>query len=393
MRKVAIVGVGQTKYQFRRDDCSYSDLVFEAVTNALAETSLRISDMEAMVFSLAPDSLSGLSNAERTCVDAIGAQGKPFMRVNTGGSTGISAVQVGFYHVASGMFDCVLVAGADRVGESGDSQTILNKIWDVYYERALPLNAINMLAFSAVRYMSKYGMTEEHMALVAVKNRKQAMNNPHAHIQKVVTVEDVLASRMICYPIKLYDACPQSSGGCAIIMCTEEIAKKVSPQPAWILGIGHHSETYYMGDRMGPCLVHDHADADAKGEAIKKAYLMARIKDPLKEIQTAELYSPFTSTEFHAIDAAGFCKKGESLKLIESGFFDMDGRLPVNPSGGVTCSNPIAVTAMVRVGEAALQVMGKAGRRQVLDVRNALATGNGGDHQFFGAVVVGKTYN
>ena len=390
MRRVAIVGVGQTKYQHRRDDCSYSDLVFEAVNRAFEGIDLKIEDVGAMVFSLAPDSLSGLSNAERWCVDAIGARGRHFMRVNTGGSTGISAVQVGFYHVASGMFDVVLVAGADRVGESGDSQTILNKMWDVYYERPLPLNAINMLAFSAVRYMKKYGMTEEHMALVAVKNRRHAMNNPYAHIQKPVTVKEVLTSRIISWPIKLFDACPQSSGGCAIIMCSEEWARRVTSRPAWILGVGHHSETYYMGDRMGLKFLHDHADADAKAEAIRKAYRMAGIENPKSEIQTAELYAPFSSTEFHAIDAAGFCRKGDSLRLMEQGFFDIDGELPVNPSGGVLCSNPIAVTAMVRVGEAALQVMGTAGKKQVPDVERALATGNGGDHQFFGAIVVGN---
>lgn len=390
MRRVAIVGVGQTDFQYRRDDCSYSDLVFEAVTKAFQGVDLTIQDIQAGVFSLAPDSLSGLSNAERTCVDAIGALGKPFIRVNTGGSTGISAVQVGFYHVASGMYDAVLVAGADRVGESGDSQTILNKMWDPYYERPLPLNAINMLAFSAVRYMHEYGMTQEHMALVSVKNRRHAQNNPHAHIRKPTTVEEVLASRFISWPIKLFDACPQSSGGCAIILCSEELAEKVIDRPAWIQGVGHHSETYFMGDRMGPKRVCDHGDADAKAMAIEKAYRMAGVTNPIKDLQTAELYAPFTNTEYHAIDAAGFFPKGESIRRMEDGFFDMDGELPINPSGGTLCSNPIAVTAMVRVAEAALQVMGKAGQRQVPGARRALATGNGGDHQFFGAVVLGS---
>lgn len=390
MRRVAIVGVGQTNYQYRRDDCSYSDLVFEAVKQAFEGVDLTIQDIQAGVFSLAPDSLSGLSNAERTCVDAIGARGKPFMRVNTGGSTGISAVQVGFYHVASGMYDAVLVAGADRVGESGDSQTILNKMWDPFYERPLPLNAINMLAFSAVRYMHKYGMTQEHMALVSVKNRRHALNNPHAHIRKPTTVEEVLGSRFISWPIKLFDACPQSSGGCAVILCSEGLSEKVTDRPAWIQGIGHHSETYFMGDRMGPKRLCDHADADAKAMAIQKAYRMAGVEDPIKDIQTAELYAPFSNTEYHAIDAAGFFPKGESLRRMEDGFFDMEGELPINPSGGTLCSNPIAVTAMVRVAEAALQVMGQADQRQVPDVRRALATGNGGDHQFFGAVVLGS---
>lgn len=387
-RKVAIVGVGQSDFRFRRDDASYVELVQEAVQLAFADSKLSIEEIQAVVFSLAPDSLIGVGNAERWCVDAIGAANKPFMRVNTGGSTGISSVLTGYYHIASGLYDCVLVAGADKVGESGDSQIILNKMWDPLYERQIPLNAINMLALSAVRYMHKYGMTERHMALVSVKNRKNASMNPHAHLREPTTVEEVLASRPISWPIKLFDACPQSSGGGAVIMCSEDVAKRICTRPAWIKGVAHSSETYYQGDRMGPKLERDHGDATALGQSFRKAYAMAGIKDPLKEVDVAELYAPFSNTEYHAIDAAGFCKHGEGLKLMEEGFFDMEGPMPVNPSGGTLCTNPIAVTAMIRTAEAALQVMGKAGDHQVRGAKTAIANGNGGDHEFFGTIVV-----
>ena len=388
LRKVAIVGVGQSNFKFRRDDASYAELVQEAVQAALADGNLSIEEIQAVVFSLAPDSLIGVGNAERWCVDAIGAANKPFMRVNTGGSTGISSVLTGYYHVASGLYDTVLVAGADKVGESGDSQIILNKMWDPLYERQIPLNAINMLAMSAVRYMYKYGMTERHMALVTVKNRKNASKNPHAHLRKPTTVEEVLASRMLCWPIKLFDACPQSSGGGAVILCSEEVAKRVCTQPAWIKGVAHNSETYYQGDRMGPKLLHDHGDATALGQSFRRAYAMAGIQNPAKEVDVAELYAPFSNTEYHAVDAAGLCKPGEGLRLMEEGYFDMDGHVPVNPSGGTLCTNPIAVTALLRTAEAALQVMGKAGEHQVKGARVAIANGNGGDHQFFGTIVL-----
>ncbi|MCG2775374.1 MAG: thiolase family protein [Desulfobacterales bacterium] len=390
LRKVAIIGFGQSQFRYRRDDASYAELVQEAVLAALKDAGTGINDIQAVVFSLAPDSLIGIGNAERWCVDAIGASNKPFMRVNTGGSTGISSVQTGYYHIASGLFDCVLVAGADKVGESGDSQIILNKMWDPIYERQIPLNAINMLALSAVRYMHKYGMTERHMAMVTVKNRKNASKNPYAHLRKETTIEEVMASRVLCWPIKLFDACPQSSGGAAMILASEELAKRIVPQPAWIKGVGHSSETYYMGDRMGPAAVHDHADAFALGQSFSRAYAMAGIKNPAKEVDVAELYAPCSNTEYHAIDAAGLCKPGESINLMEEGYFNMDGPMPVNPSGGTLCTNPIAVTAMVRVGEAALQVMGKAGERQVKGARTAIANGNGGDHQFFGTMVLGQ---
>lgn len=389
MRPVAIVGVGQTEHRFRRDDVTFPELAREAVARALEDAGLGIRDIDGSVLALAPDALMGVAHAERWVADALGVTSTPYLRVNTGGSTGIATAQAAFYHVASGMFDCVLAAGADRVGESGDAQLVLNTMWDLLYERPFPLNAINMLALQAVRYMHKYGTSEYHMALAAVKNRRHALRNPHAHLRQEVTVEEVLASRVICWPIKLYDACPQSTGGCALILCSEERARRLAGPKAWVRGVGGCAETYFMGDRMGPRAVHDHADAPALEEAIARAYRMAGIRDPRRDIDVAELYAPFSNIELHAIEAAGLCAKGQAGRLIEQGEFRLGGRQPVNPSGGVLCANPIAVTAMVRVAEAALQVRGRAGERQVEGARTALATGIGGDHQFYGAMVLG----
>ena len=390
MNRVAIVGIGQTKYRTTYSDLTYPELLQLAVQRAFEDCDLTPRDIDAVVFSMAPDAMVGISHPERLCVDIAGARGKPFMRVNTGGSTGIVAVITAFYHVASGLFDTVLVTGAERSDESGDIQIILNKIWDPLYERDLPLNAISMLAFSGVRYMHKYGATEEHMALVSVKNHDNALKNPYAHIQKAVSIQDVLNSRYLCWPIKLLDACPSSSGACALILSSERKADKATSTPAWIKGVGHRLETYWMGDRMGPSARYDHADAHAMYLAIQDAYRMAGISDPLKEIDVAELYAPFSNTELHAVEAADFCEVGEAPKLYEREFFSLGGELPVNPSGGVLCTNPIAVTAMVRVAEAALQVQQKGGARQVDGARKALATGCGGDHECFGAVFVDR---
>lgn len=390
IRDVAVVGIGQTKHSSRRDDVTYYELAREPVIKALEDCNLKLDDIDAFVYSMAPDSLIGVCSPDRWIIDAIGATNKPFMRINTGGSSGSSAFQVGYYHVASGICDTVLVVGVDRVGESGDSQTILNRIWDPFYERALPLNTITMLAFQAVRFMHKYGTTEEHMAMVSVKNRKNAMFNPYAHIQKEVTVEDVLKSQVLAWPIKLYDSCPQSTGGCAVILTSAEKAKRLTDNPVWVKGVGHSSETYYMGDRMGSSAEADHADAPAMQKAVAAAYAMAGIDDPIKEIDVAELYAPFSNVELHAIQDAGLCKPGEVGKLLEVGYFNLDGEIPVNPSGGTLCSNPIAATALIRVAEVALQIRNQAGEHQVDNVRKGIATGIGGDHQFFAATVLSK---
>jgi acetyl-CoA C-acetyltransferase len=389
-QRVGIIGIGQSNFQARRDDASYPDLVREAVVIAMNDARLDFDEIGAVVYSLSPDAMVGIGNAERLGVDAVGARNKRFLRINTGGATGISSVATAWTHVAAGACDVVLTAGADKVGECGDSQTVLNKIWDPIYERSLPLGTINMLAMSAVRYMHHYGMTQEDMARVVVKNRRHASKNPHAHLRKQTTIDEVMASRMISWPVKLFDCCPQSSGGAAMILASESYIKARGLDAVWVTGLAHSSETYYLGDRMGRGLTADHADAHALGASFRKAYAMAGLKDPKRDVHVAELYAPFSNTEFHAIEAAGLAELGQSPAMLRDGAFALgtSAGVVVNPSGGVLCTNAIAVTAMSRIAEAALQVWGRAGERQVKGARLGIANGNGGDHQFFGTMVV-----
>jgi acetyl-CoA C-acetyltransferase len=386
--RIGIIGIGQSAFKPRRDDANYPDLVREAVRLCMQDAALDFDDIEAVVYSLSPDSMVGIGNAERLGIDAVGGRNKRFLRINTGGSTGISSVAAAYYHIASGACDVVLTAGADTVGACGDSQTVLNKIWDPTYERPLPLGTISMLAMSAVRYMHKYGMTEIDMARVVVKNREHAALNPNAHLRRRTTIDEVMASRYICWPVKLFDCCPQSSGGCAMVLASERYIRERNLDAVWITGVGHCSETYYIGDRMGTGYTADHADAFALANSFKRAYRMAGITEPQKSIHVAELYAPFSNTEFHAIEAAGLAELGESPAQTAAGRFSIGGEIPVNPSGGTLCTNAIAVTAMARVAEAALQVAGRAGAHQVAGAKVGIASGNGGDHQFFGTMVV-----
>ncbi len=389
MRNVAIIGVGQTDFVKTRADVTYPELVREGAELALGDAGLSMRDIDAVVVPLAPDALIGIGNGERWLVEAIGATGKPIMRVNNGGATGATAVETAWMHVASGMFDAVLVAGADRVSESLSAQSVLNKMWDVAYERPYPQNTITMLAMSAMRYNHLYGADERDMARVTVKNRRHASLNPHAHLRAPVTEEDVLSSRLLAWPLKLGDACPSSTGGAAVILASEEYADRLGGQVAWIRGLGQNTETFWMGDRVGPAALGDHADADALAVAFRRAYEQAGVTDPKTQIQVAEIYAPFSSVEFHVIEAAGFCARGESPKLLEQGAFHLgsDG-VVVNPSGGVLCTNPIAITGTVRVVEAALQVQGRAGDRQVDGAKVAIASAIGGDHQFYSTFVI-----
>src|SRR5690606_19651137 len=221
--------------------------------------------------------------------------------IHTGLAPGLPRVAAGFDHSAAGPCDVAMTAGADTVGECGDPQTVLHTIWDPMYERPLPLGTITMLAMSGIRYANKYGMTEEDMARVVVKNRKHASLNANAHLRKETTVDEVMASRYISWPIKLMDCCPQSSGGGAMVLASERFIKENRLDAVWITGVGHCSETYYIGDRMGTGYTADHADAYALGNSFKRSFKMAGVTDPRKQVDVAELYAPFSNTEFHAI--------------------------------------------------------------------------------------------
>jgi acetyl-CoA C-acetyltransferase len=220
--------------------------------------------------------------------------------------------------------------------------------------------------------MDAFGATEEDAAIVAARDRNNALNNPYAHNRMHVTVEDVMKSPMLSYPIKFFDMCPRSDGSCAVIFAAEQKAKKLCPRPAWVhASVVRHDYTHF-GDlewQWMPTLE----------RASLEAYKIAGITNPLKEFDVAELYLPCSTTGVKWMDSLWFCDRGESPKrIIRTRITEMDGQLPINPSGGVIATNPIGATALNRVGEAAWQIMGKAGDRQVPKVKKALATGFGG---------------
>ncbi|GAG07152.1 unnamed protein product, partial [marine sediment metagenome] len=219
--------------------------------------------------------------------------------------------------------------------------------------------------------------TPEQCAKAVVRNRRNARNNPFAQEPMDVTVDDVIGSRILASPIRLLDTKPISDGACAMIMTTEEKAKKLTKKPVWIAGVSNCYETHYLGDR-------ELADCDALVKAAKKAYSMAGINDPLSQIDVAEISTEYSYQEPLWLEGLGFCGRGEGGKLVESGAIEMGGQLPVNPSGGVLPGNPNGVAGMARIAEAVLQLRGEAGAGQVEGAKVALAhgyTGICGQHQ------------
>lgn len=369
--KAAIIATGQTHHVSKRRDVNIVELIHEAVAACLADAELTAKEVDAVVIGNM-EHFEGVYNADLWAVEALGSIGKHQFKVTTGGTTGASVAHAAYYHVASGMFDCVLAVGWEKQSD-GDTTAGLIFQADPLWERFNMAGAIGTFAVAASEYMNQYGITEEQAAKVAVKNRGNALKNPYAHLRRPVTVEEVLKSTPLAYPIKLLDMCPTSDGACAILVASEKIAKKKSPnRPAWFKALATKHDQPFNADL--PLLIR----MRSLTAAAKEAYAQAGIREPLKELDVAELYEPCTFAELSWYEALGFCGWGEGGRLIDSGQTQMDGGLPVNPSGGVLSTNCIGATALIRVAEAALQIQGKAGERQVEGARTALATGFGG---------------
>ncbi|MBI2847527.1 MAG: thiolase family protein [Chloroflexi bacterium] len=385
-RRVALVGVGLTKTANRRKDITYPELTFEAVNNALSFTHLKPEDIDAVVYG-SMDPFDGLSCPEKWNVDSCASAGvlnKPLMKISTGGTTGGSTALAGYYNVASGLFDVVLAVASQRVGETIDAQQVLNTCLEPCYERPFGFGAIMIAAMQATSHMHYYGTTEEDLARVAVQNHEHALNNPHAHLRFKLTIEEALKTRMISWPLKLADCCPSSDGACALIFASEEKAEKITSTPAWIKGAGQITDGYYLGDRTW------YHEWDTLATLARRVYKSAKIYNPFKEIDVAEVYTAFSIQQILEYEALGFCEKGEGGKLLASGATSMNGSLPVCPSGSVICTNPIGASGLIRVGEAALQVMGKAEGRQVPNVKLALAHAWGATIGFHTLMILSK---
>jgi acetyl-CoA C-acetyltransferase len=318
------------------------------------------------------DHFEGINFSEMWCgIDAAPGYLKPVLKIATGGTTGSSLGICGYYNVASGIYKNVLVVGWEKLNEGGATTGIITA-FDAVWERPSLAGALGPLALMANIYAAKYGITSEQAAKVTVKNRSNAANNPFAHLQMPgITLDYVMGSQMISYPLRLHDCCPQSEGACAVIYANEDEAKKITDNPAWFKSVATaHYYTFGTDDLM--------YDLPTATIASKKAYKKAGIKNPIKDLDVAEIYEPTSWSELSWTEALGFAEPGGGGKLLDEGVTAMSGELPVNPSGGVLSTNPIGATALVRFAEAAIQVMGKGGKRQVPDVETSLGMGFGG---------------
>lgn len=376
----AIVGIGQTQYAAVRGDVSLTGLIREAALRALQDADLKFSDIDAVVIGTAPDAFEGVMMPELFFASALGAVGKPILRVHTAGSVGGSTAIVAAGLVQAGRFETVLTLAFEKQSES-------NAMWALSprYPFSPPTvaGAGGYFAPLVRAYMRDAKAPEDIGWKVAVKDRQNALKNPLAHLQiEDISLESVKASPMLWEPIRYLETCPSSDGAVAMVFTTERLAKRAPTPPAWVHGTAMRSEPILFPGRnqVLPQAGHDCARA---------LYREAGIENPREEIDVAELYVPFSWFEPMWLENVGISAENQGWRDVDSGFTALGGGLPINPSGGVLSTNPIGASGMIRFAEAAMQVRGQAGDHQVEGAKKALGHAYGGGSQFFSMWIVG----
>lgn len=374
----AVVGIGQTEHRAKREDVSLPGLLREAAHRALEDAGMDWSDIDAVVLGKAPDMFEGVMMPELYLADALGAPGKPMIRVHTAGSVGGSTAVVASNLVEAGVHERVLTVAFEKQSES-DAMWALSI--PIPFSPPVHAGAGGYFAPHIRSYMRRSGAPTDVGMKVAVKDRLNGCKNPYAHLrQHDITLEKVAESMMLWDPIRYDETCPSSDGACAMVLTNEEGGNRADA-PAWVHASAMRTEpTMFAGrDQVNPRAGRDCAAA---------LYRKAGIADPRTEIDVAEIYVPFSWFEPMWLENLGFADEGEGWKLTDAGATEIGGELPVNPSGGVLSSNPIGASGMLRFAEAAMQVRGRAGEHQVEGARRALGHAYGGGSQFFAMWIV-----
>jgi len=359
------------------------ELSFEAAKMALDAAGLTLKDIESVVEGSAPDAFDGVHMKGEYLIDGSGGIGKPYQRVYVGGGTGVFTPVAGWWNVASGLYDtCLCVAEEKMSPLHPHPQYAFWSIFDQILERPLGTTLLWIFSLEMRRYMHKYGIKEEEIAEVAVKNKGNAVDHPCAQLGAKITVDDVMRSEPICSPVKRLDVSPPSDGAAAVILASEKVAKKLTDQPVWLDGVGWTLDSTHWTNR-------DLAYPEYVEKAAKMAYKMAGIKNPRKEIDIAEPYDPFDYKELHHLEGLQLAGKGEAPKLAIEGVSQRDGDMPVCPSGGLLgVGNPIAAAGMMKVCECFWQLRGEAGKRQVKKDAHTAVAQAWGDLMQVGTVTV-----
>jgi acetyl-CoA C-acetyltransferase len=375
MRKVALVGAGVTKFGVRK--ASYRDLVWEAGKACLDSVpGLRPRDLEGLVVgSVMPERTAFQSHVASLVAEALGIRPSALSaRTEHMCASGTVGIRYAYAFIAAGLADLVMVLGVEKLVQPRGDEAVLNMGTGVdrEWEAAFGLTAPPCFALAAQRHMATYGTTETQLALVGVKNHAHAARNPLAHFGKGATLEQVLCSRLIATPLRLFMCSPITDGAAAVVQASEERARDLTDRPVWIRGTGQALDGFQLTS-----LPEDYAEWPALRRAAEGAYRMAGIGP--HDVDVAEVHDCFAIAELIAYEELGFCQKGEAGPFVEAGRSDYGGQVVVNPRGGLMgCGHPLGATGVAQAAEVFVQLRGEAADRQVPGAAIGLTHNNSG---------------
>lgn len=372
-KKVGIIGVGMTKFG-EHWDRSYRDLIIEAGTKAIMDAGIEGKDInEIYVGSMSPGTLIGQEHIGAIVADYVGLCGVAATRVEAACASGGLALRQAHLSVKSGRNDIVVVGGAEKMTDVPTPQAAVSlagagdEEWEAFNGATFPA----LYALMAQRHMYEYGTTLEQLSEVAVKSHKNASMNPNAQFPFKVTLDQVMNSAPVALPLRLLHCSPITDGAATVILASEEKTRELTDNPVWINASALATDTLALHDRKSL------SKTEAGVIAGRKAYKQAGIKP--EDVDFAEVHDCFSIAEIMAIESLGFCDFGEGGKITENGETQIGGRIPINTSGGLKAKgHPVGATGIAQAIEAALQLRGEAGGRQVEDAEIGLTHNVGG---------------
>jgi acetyl-CoA C-acetyltransferase len=377
LRNVAIVGIGMTPLRPTTPELSYKELIYEAAVKAYEDAGVDPRrDIESLVCS-SEDFWEGTSIFDEYVPDQLGAVLKPVCTIS---ADGMYSLATAYMQILTGAFDIVAVEAHSKASDIVNISSIYDLALDPIYTRPLGFNANFIAGLEMNKFLHSRGADAKHCRMVPAKNRRNALANTFA--MNGGNMDDNSVTKSLSDPLTAEDVAPIADGAAAIVLASEDVARKITDSPVWIDGVGWNLDTTYWTNR-------DLYFPRYVANAARMAYGMAGIHNPRKEIDFAEPYDPFDYKELHHMEGLLLCRKGEAPKLTVEGVTQRDGKLPICPSGGLLgVGNPIAAAGMMKICELFWQLRGEAGKRQVAgDPRTAVAQA-WGDLMQIGTVVV-----
>ncbi len=365
VEKVCILGAGSTKYG--RLNESIIEISLNASKNAIDSAGITPRDIKAGYISNVFGVADHQVHMAPVIMSNLGIPDVPGLTIESACGSGSVMFREAYANIAAGFYDCVIALGVEKITHTGtaESTTLFSYCSDYFYEGGNGASFPGLFGSMARAYLATYKATEEDLAKIAVKNHENGFFNPKAHIRKKITVDDVLSSPVVASPLKLYDCCPFSDGASAVILCSEEFAKKSGKPYIEVIGSGRGASPAAVQSRK------DITTIPSTIEAAKQAYKMANLAP--KDIDFVEVHDCFTIAELIDIEDLGFFPKGSGAQAIREDRTTLKGDIPVNPSGGLKSKgHPIGATGVGQVVEVFEQFTNKAGERTVKDAEIAM---------------------